>query len=55
VLNKKEFLDNLSNIKIVTTSKTPIRDIEEQFAIKINISPLNDRDEYLEEISNILS
>jgi DNA-binding NtrC family response regulator len=53
VLNKKEFLENLANIKIVATSKTPIHDIEEQFAIKVDISPLNQRKEDLEEIASI--
>jgi len=53
VLNKKEFLNNLINIKIVATSKTLIHDIEEQFAIKVDISPLNNRKEDLDEISNI--
>lgn len=52
VLNKKEFLNNLINIKIVATSKTLIHDIEEQFAIKVDISPLSDRQEDLDEISN---
>ena len=53
VLNKKEFLNNLINIKIVATSKTLIHDIEEQFAIKVDISPLEERKEDLDEISNI--
>jgi len=53
VLNKKEFLNNLANIKIVATSKTLIQDIEEQFAIKVDISPLSNRKEDLKEISNI--
>jgi transcriptional regulator with PAS, ATPase and Fis domain len=53
VLNKKEFLSNLTDIKIVATSKTLIQDIEEQFAIKVDISPLKDRKEDLEELSNI--
>jgi len=53
VLNKKEFLNNLINIKIVATSKTLIQDIEEQFAIKVDISALGNRKEDLDEISNI--
>lgn len=53
VLNKKEFLNNLINIKIIATSKTLIQDIEEQFAIKVDISPLKARQEDLDEISNI--
>ena len=53
VLNKKEFLTNLIDIKIVATSKTLVQDIEEQFAIKVDISPLIERKEDLEEISNL--
>ncbi|MGB5866805.1 MAG: sigma 54-interacting transcriptional regulator [Arcobacteraceae bacterium] len=53
VLNKKEFLENLANIKIVATSKTLVQDIEEQFAIKVDISPLEKREEDLKEISKI--
>lgn len=53
VLNKKEFLNNLTDIKIVATSKTLVQDIEEQFAIKVDISPLQDRKEDLDEISKI--
>jgi transcriptional regulator with PAS, ATPase and Fis domain len=53
VLNKKEFLNNLANIKIVATSKTPIQDIEEEFAIKVDISPLINRKEDLDEISKV--
>jgi len=53
VLNKKEFLSNLENVKIVATSKTLVQDIEEQFAIKVDISPLSQRKEDLDEISNI--
>ena len=53
VLNKKEFIDSLSSIKIVATSKSHILDIEEQFAIKVDISPLKERNEDLKEISNI--
>lgn len=53
VLNKKEFLTNLSNIKIVATSRTPIQEIEEYFAIKVEIPPLYKRVDDLEEISNI--
>jgi len=51
VLNKKEFLANLSNIKIIATAQTTIHDIEEQFAIKVNISPLEEREEDLKIIS----
>lgn len=53
VLNKKEFLSSLSNIKIVATSKNLIYEIEEHFAIKVDISPLSKRKDDLEEIANI--
>lgn len=53
ILNKKEFLENLSNIKIVATSQTAVLDIEEQFAIKVDISPLSKREEDLDEISKL--
>ena len=51
VLNKKEFLLHLSSIKIVATSQTNVKDIEEQFAIKVDISPLKNRKEDLLAIS----
>jgi len=53
VLNKKEFLLHLSSIKIVATSQTNVKDIEEQFAIKVDISPLKNRKEDLLAISQI--
>jgi len=53
VLNKKEFLAHLSNIKIIGTSQTNIHEIEEEFAIKIDISPLKERPEDLEQIANL--
>ncbi|MGB3751750.1 MAG: sigma 54-interacting transcriptional regulator [Arcobacteraceae bacterium] len=52
VLNKKEFLAHLSKIKIIGTSQTNIQEIEEEFAIKIDISPLKERPEDLEQIAN---
>ncbi len=53
VINKKEFLHSLKNIKIVATSQTYLHNSEEQFPIKINISNLSQRKEDLEEIANI--
>ena len=53
VLNKKEFLENLKDIKIVATSKTPVHDIEKQFTVKLDIAPLSKRAEDLKEISKI--
>lgn len=53
VLNKIEFLENLSNIKIVATATFLPSDIESSFAIKIDIPPLNQRIEDLEELTRI--
>ncbi|MEA3497431.1 MAG: sigma 54-interacting transcriptional regulator [Campylobacterota bacterium] len=53
VLNKKEFLEYLNGIKIVATSNRILEDIESQFAIKIDIPPLKDRVEDLNELISI--
>ena len=53
VLNKKEFLENLVDIKIVATSNYMLSDIEAKFAIKIDIPPLKERPEDLEELIKI--
>ena len=53
VLNKKEFLLYLNGIKIVATSNRNLTDIESQFAIKIDIPPLNQRIEDLEELKKV--
>ncbi|MEA3383595.1 MAG: sigma 54-interacting transcriptional regulator [Campylobacterota bacterium] len=53
VLNKKEFLENLQGVKIVATSKYLPSDIEMDFAIKIDILPLKERPEDLEELIKI--
>ena len=53
VLNKKEFLLYLSGIKIVATTSRGLSDIESQFAIKIDIPPLSQRVEDLEELKKI--
>lgn len=53
VLNKQEFLDNLTNIKIIATTKYMLSEIETQFAIKIDIPPLKERPEDLEEIISL--
>jgi len=53
VLNKKEFIQNLDGIKIVATSSTLLSDLDISFAIKIEISPLVNRPEDLEELKNI--
>jgi len=51
VLNKKEFLENLAGVKVIATTTYMLSDIETQFAIKIDIPPLKDRPEDLEEIT----
>jgi len=53
VLNKKEFLLYLRGIKIVATTSRGLSDIESQFAIKIDIPPLSQRVEDLEELKKI--
>lgn len=53
VLNKLEFLENLANIKIVATATFLPSDIESSFAIKIDIPPLTERPEDLEELTRI--
>jgi len=55
VLNKKEFLSNLEGIKVVATTQYQLSDIEVQFAIKIDISPLIEREEDLQELIYIYS
>ncbi len=53
VLNKKEFLNKLNGIKLVATSNIIVADIEEQFAIKIDIPSLEQRPEDLKELIDI--
>jgi len=53
VLNKIEFLENLSKIKVVATATFLPSDIEANFAIKIDIPPLKERPEDLEELTRI--
>lgn len=50
VLNKKEFFSKLQNIKIIATSSFLLTEIEPEFAIKIDVPPLNERAEDLEEL-----
>jgi len=51
ILNKIEFLENLTSIKIVATATFLPADIEASFAIKIDIPPLKDRPEDLKELT----
>jgi len=49
VLNKKEFLERLSESKVVATTTFLPQDIETSFAVKLDIPPLCDRKEDLDE------
>ena len=53
VLNKLEFLENLASIKLVATATFLPSDIEANFAIKIDIPPLKERPEDLEELTKL--
>jgi len=53
VLNKKEFFQNLTGIKIIATSKYMPSEIETQFAIKIDVPPLSERKEDLDELISL--
>jgi len=53
VLNRQEFIEKFINIKIVATTKNIPSDIEQQFAIKIDIPPLKQREEDLEELTKL--
>lgn len=53
VVNKKEFLERLIHIKVVATSTYLPQDIEASFAVKLDIPPLEERKEDLEELIKI--
>lgn len=53
VVNKKEFLERLCNIKIIATTTYLPNDIETSFAVKLDIPPLVDRAEDLEELIKV--
>jgi DNA-binding NtrC family response regulator len=61
IINKKEFMENLNGVKIVATAQQIPSEIESEFAIKIDIPPLEKRPEdlqklidmYIEEASSI--
>ena len=53
VLNKNEFFDNLQGIKIVATGFNENQDYINRFAVKIEISPLTERKEDLEELTKL--
>ena len=52
-INKQEFMDRLSGIKIVATTSQSLYEIDALFAIKIDIPPLNERPEDLEELTQV--
>lgn len=53
VLNKKEFLESLEGIKLVITNTSSNQDYLNSFPVKIEILPLEQRKEDLEELTNI--
>ena len=53
VLNKNEFLSKLQGIKIVATGFYEEQDYINQFAVKIDILPLDERKEDLEALTEI--
>lgn len=53
VLNKEEFMGSLEGKKVIATSRYVLKDIEALFAIKIDISDLEKREEDLKEIMKI--
>lgn len=53
VLNKNEFLDALQSIKIVATGFYENQEYLQSFAVKIELTSLEDRKEDLEELTNI--
>ncbi len=55
ILNKKEFMEKLSGLKIIATTLKIPSEIETQFAIKIDIPPLKERPEDLESLIEVYS
>jgi DNA-binding NtrC family response regulator len=53
VLNKTEFLDNLKELRIVATSYPTEEDYVSQFAVKLDIPPLSQREEDLNELKKL--
>ena len=53
VINKKEFIDRLSSIKVVATSTYLPQEIEATFAVKLDIPPLTERKEDLDELIKV--
>lgn len=53
VINKKEFLERLENLKIVATSIYVPHDINTVFAVKLDIPPLQQREEDLQELIKV--
>jgi DNA-binding NtrC family response regulator len=53
VTNKQEFISKLKDIKVVATSFDIVDELNEYFAVKIEIPPLDTRVEDLDELTNI--
>jgi DNA-binding NtrC family response regulator len=53
VTNKQEFINKLKDIKVVATSFDIVDELNEYFAVKIEIPPLDTRVEDLDELTNI--
>jgi transcriptional regulator with PAS, ATPase and Fis domain len=53
VINKKEFIEKLEGIKIVATTFDFIDEYNSNFAVKIEIPPLDERKEDLDELINV--
>ena len=52
VLNIEEFLENLKGVKLVATAKEKSTRFNQQFAVKIEIPPLKEREEDLKELTD---
>lgn len=55
LLNKTEFMEYLKDIKVIATAQVLTKEIESLFAVKIDIPPLKERKEDLEELIKIYS
>jgi DNA-binding NtrC family response regulator len=53
VTNQQEFINKLKDIKVVATSFDIVDELNEYFAVKIEIPPLDTRVEDLDELTNI--
>ncbi|MEA3353710.1 MAG: hypothetical protein U9Q33_07855 [Campylobacterota bacterium] len=53
VVNKKEFMEYLKDVKIIATTNSIPSEIESEFAIKIEIPPLQEREEDLKKLTDM--